>query len=224
MVGRGERLVGRRRVAEIGFDRGVVLDLVPDRRRAGRHRVFRMRDARQHLVVDRDGFGGVERLRHGLGHHHDHRFADMPRLVGRQQRLRADENVGAARAGQLHVELGLGDRIVRDRTELVRAAVGAGEHAEHPRHRLGACGVDAPDAGMRMGRAHDRRIGLPRHAEIVAEAALTGDQAGILVAGQGFPDRPQRQFAGLSCSLRRVGHARSGLRGGVSTIAGCLIE
>ena len=39
-------------------------------------------------------------------------------------------------------------------------AIGAGEHAEHARHRLGARRIDAADAGMRMRRAHHHRIGL----------------------------------------------------------------
>jgi hypothetical protein len=43
-----------------------------------------MVDARQHLVVDGDGLGGVERLRQRLGHHHRHRLADMAHLVGGQ--------------------------------------------------------------------------------------------------------------------------------------------
>ena len=71
-------------------------DLVPHRRRARLHRVLGMDDERQHLVVDLDRLGGVERLRLRLGHHHRDRLADMARLVGRQQHVRADEDRAAA--------------------------------------------------------------------------------------------------------------------------------
>ena len=78
-----------------------------------------MQHERQHLVVDVDRLGGVERLRLGLGHHHGDGLADMARLVGRKQHVRADEHRAAPRRVQLHVEFGLRQRIVRDRTELV---------------------------------------------------------------------------------------------------------
>ena len=92
VVGVGECLVRRLAVAEEGVDRDVVGDLVPDRGRARPHRVLGMVDPGQHLVVDVDRFGGIERLRQRLRHHHRHRLADMARLVGGQQHVRADED------------------------------------------------------------------------------------------------------------------------------------
>ena len=96
--------------------------------------------------------------------------------------------VAAAGAVQLHVELGLGQRIVRDRAEPVGEAVGAGEHAEHARHRLGARGVDPTDAGVRVRRAHHRGIGLARRTlKSSLEAAPPGPAPLLHNNGTEFP-------------------------------------
>ncbi len=73
----------------------------------------------QFLVAHLDRFGGVHRLRLGLRHHHGDGLADMARLVRGQQQMRADEHRAAARPGELHVEFGLRQRIVRNGLELV---------------------------------------------------------------------------------------------------------
>src|SRR5260370_38615784 len=100
--------------------------------------------------------------------------------------MRADEDGAAARGTELHVVFGLRQRIVRDRGEIVGQAVGAGEDAEHARQRAGARRVDAANAGMGMGRADHRRIGLMRELEIVAEAALPGEKRLVLGAARGL--------------------------------------
>ena len=81
---------------------------------------------------------------------------------------------------QLHVVAGLRQRIVRDRPEIVGQTIGTGEHAEHALHFFRTRGIDADDARMRIGRAHDRRVGLPVEQEIVAELAAPGDQPLVL--------------------------------------------
>ena len=50
----------------------------------------------------------IERLRHALGHDHNHGLADVARLVARQQRVRAEECRTAVRRVQFHVVFGLG--------------------------------------------------------------------------------------------------------------------
>ena len=72
--------------------------------------------------------------------------------------------------------------------EPVGQAVGAGEHAEHARHGLGARRIDAADAGMRMRGAHHYRIGLAVDAEVIAEAAMAGDEPRVLFARRGLAD------------------------------------
>jgi hypothetical protein len=108
VVSTRERLLRRFAIAEKRIDRSIVGHLAPNYRGARPHRVFGMIDPGQDLVVDRDGFRCVERLRHGLGHDHNHGLADMARLVAGQQRVRAEERRTAARRVQFHVVFGLG--------------------------------------------------------------------------------------------------------------------
>ncbi len=171
MLGLGKSAVGRGGVAEPGVDEDIVPHLVPDRRRVRGQRVAGLRRPRQRRVFDRDRLRRVERLLGRLGHDHRHRLADMAHPVGRQRHLRADKDRAAAGTGQFHVVAGLRHRVVRDRGKPVGAAVRSGEDAEHPRHRRRPRRVDAHDPRMRVGRAHDRRIGLAGHGEIVAETA-----------------------------------------------------
>ena len=123
----------------------------------------------------------------------------MAGLVGRQQQVRADEDLAAAGGVQLHVVFGLRQRIVRNGGEPVGAAIGAGEHAEHARHRLGARRIDAENARMRMRRAHHHRIGLALEAEIVAEAAASGGEPLVFLAGDRLADRAE-VGGGVVCS------------------------
>jgi len=209
VIGRRKRLVGRRAIAEPGVDRDVVRHLVPQRRRARLHGVLRMQHVGKGLVVDRDRLGGIERLGGRLGHHHGDRFADMARLVGGQQHMRSDEYRLAAGGGQLHVVFCLGQGIVRDRGELVGEAIGAGEDPEHARHGARACRVDPEDAGVRVGRAHHRGKCLARELEVVAEAALAGHQARVLVARDRLADEAVMRLVGF----QRVLHAANPRRG-----------
>ena len=132
------------------IDQDIIWHLVPDRRGAGAHGVFGMQHEGQFVVDDLDRLGRIERLRFGLRHHHGDRFADVARLVGRQQQMRADEDFAAAGSGELHVIARLRQRIVPDGAEAVGGAIGAGEHAEHAGQRQRAGFVDRGDARMRV--------------------------------------------------------------------------
>ena len=188
VIGDGEGRIGRSFVAEVGIDRRIERRLVPHQRRAWLHRVFRVQHERQHLVVDVDRLGGVERLGLGLCHHHGDRLADMARLVRRKQHVRTDEQRAPLRRMQLHVEFCLRQRIMRDRMKPGGETVGAAERAEHARHRAGAGEIDAANARMRVRRAHDRGVALPRRVEVIAKAAGAGRQPRVLLAGQRMAD------------------------------------
>jgi hypothetical protein len=103
----------------------------------------------------------------------------------------ADEYGAAARGGELHVVSGLGQRIVRNGAQPVREAVRAREHGEHARHRLGARGVDAADARMRVRGAHHHRMGLAIENEIVAEPPLAGGEPRVLLADDRLADETE---------------------------------
>jgi hypothetical protein len=188
VIGARESPLGRLLIAEKGVDEDIVRHLVPNRRRAGTHGVLGVEHPRQHLVVDLHRFSRVERLRHGLRHHHGHGLADMAGLVGRQEQVRSDEHRAAACGMQLHIVSGLGQRIVRDRAQSVGETVGAREDAEHARHRLGTRAIDTENASVRMRRTHHHRVDLAREAEIVAEAAATRRQSRILGAHERLAD------------------------------------
>jgi len=88
---------------------------------------------------------------------------------------------------ELHVVFGLRHRIVRDRTELVGGAIGAGVDAEHAGHCLRRRRVDGEDAGVRVRRAHHHRIGLPRDLEVVGERPLPVMSRSSSLRGNGLP-------------------------------------
>ena len=204
VVGGREGPVGGGAIPEPGLDRNIVRDFVPDFRGAGRHGVVRVQHMGQHLVVDLDRLGAIERLRQGLGHHHGDGLAHMTRLVGRQQEMRADEDGAAARRAELHVVFGLGQRIVRDGTEIVGQAIGTGEDPKHARHGARARRIDAADAGMGMGRADHGRIGLMVELEVVAEAALAADEPLVLGTPHGLADEAEAVLVGFHAGHFRV--------------------
>src|SRR5262249_61756297 len=99
----------------------------------------------------------------------------------------------------------LGQRIVRNGSESVGEAVGAGEDAEHARHGLGARRVDAEDARVRMRGAQHHRVGLAVDAEIVAEAAAAGGEPRVLFAHDRLTAEAEAYLPG-SRFLLEVGH------------------
>ncbi len=191
VVGTRECLVSRLPIAEQSVDQNVVRHLAPKRRRARPQRVFGMVDPRRDFVIDFDALHGIERLRHALAHDHGDGLADMANALCGQQHVWADEDRTAAGSMQLHVVLGLRQWIVGNGRKPVGKAVGAGEHAEHARHRLGLHGVDAEDARVCVRGAQHYRVGLAVYAEIVAEEAVPGDEPLVLLASDRLADRAE---------------------------------
>ena len=214
VIGVRERLFRPIAIAEERIDRGVVGHLVPDRRGTRPHRVLGMVDPRQHVIVDVDRLGGIERPRQRLGHDHRHRLTDMARLVRGQQQVGTDEDLAAAGGVQLHVVFGLGQRIVRNGGKAVGEAIRAGEHAEHARHRHGAHRIHPEDARMRMRGAHHHRVGLAVETEIVAEPAAAGGEPLVFLAHDGLADDAE---VGEWRFLFEISHRRQ--NSGISTIA-----
>ena len=107
--------------------------LRPHQRRAVCDGVFQSGDRRQRRVGDLYGgrrvFGG--RLR--FGNHQRHRLADEQDALARQQQT------GAAGRRQI-------------------GKVGGGKHADYSRQCLRSGGVDAVDAGVRMGTGNEPRV------------------------------------------------------------------
>src|SRR5215471_13793586 len=102
------------------------------------------------------------------------------------------EHRAAAGPGELHVIFGLGHWIVRDRRKPLGGAIGAGKDAEYTGYGFCRRDIDRNDARMRMRRAHHRRMGLTVEIEIVAEAALAGDEPLVLLTWQRLTDEAIR--------------------------------
>jgi len=166
-----------------------------------------MQDERQFLVAHLDRFGGIQGQRFGLRHHHGDRFADVPRLVGREQRIGPDEHRAAFGPGELHIEFGLRHRIVRDRREAVCETISARADTEHARHGPGTRAINRNNARMRMPRAHHHRIGLAVEIEIVGEAALAGNEPRIFLALHRLADEAVAVFVRSGFAVHRGSQA-----------------
>ena len=175
----GESRVGRGSIAEMRIDQKIARRRLVELRRPGRERGLAIDGERQRFVIDQHRFRGVPSQGLRLGDDQRHRLADMADALHRQQLVRADED-GARRAAigrrELHVEFRRRHGIVRNGFQPIGATVGAGENAEHAGHRTRRLGGDAPDACMRMRRAHESREDLAGDAEIVGVAATTRQQ------------------------------------------------
>src|SRR5262249_30322226 len=66
--------------------------------------------------------------------------------------------------------------------ELVGGEIGAREYCEHARHRLRCLSVDAFDACMRVGRAHEAGMGLSGTTDVGGVMALAGNESLVLFA------------------------------------------
>src|SRR6476620_10462509 len=67
----------------------------------------------------------------------------------------------------------------------------AGENTEHARHGARRIGVDCDNAGVRVGRSHERGKDLAVEGDVVAEAALAGDQPQVFLTAHRLADRSE---------------------------------
>ena len=142
-------------------------------------------DRRQHRVAHDDALGGVLRRRGGFGDHHRHGLADMAHAIRRERRMRRIERRAPPRpdeGAQLDVVGVGGVRHVGDAAAARGRIVVGGNDREHARELRRGAGVDAVDARMGVGRAHEGRIGLAGGRGIIGEAAAPGDEPLVLEA------------------------------------------
>jgi hypothetical protein len=124
--------------------------------------------------VHLDRIGAVLRLGARFGDHGRNRLADMAHRAAREReavRLRHRLAVGRFDRPQR-----------RHRADLVGCHVGAGQHRHHARKRCRPRGVDAPDMGMGVRRAHQHAMQLARQHQVGDEAALPAQELGVLDA------------------------------------------
>jgi hypothetical protein len=202
--------LGRRLVAGFEEVRNIVRALVPNRRRAGLRSPCGVGDRRQRLVIDCDQIRRVLRQRHSFGDDHCDRIAEMPHAVADKPRVRARKHRRAV--GPLALQPH------RHRAKPVARDIFAGIDRENPRSD-GRGGVDRPNPCMRVRRAQEHRIGLPRQVHIVLVTTLAAQQARILKPGNRLPNAVfghswfRSPHPSLPRKRRRVGEGACG-RGG----------
>src|SRR2546422_3223281 len=96
-----------------------------------------------------------------------------------------EEDRAAARGPELEIVRVGRYGVMRDDAEPILGDVSPCENSEHARHRPRPLDLDRDDAGMRVRRAHDRRVHLAGKREVVAEPPAAPKQAIVLLA----PDR-----------------------------------
>ena len=156
-------------VADAPLEDDVVRGVLVELRRARLDGLLGVDDRGQRLVVDDDRLERVERLRLRLGDDRRDALAGPLDAVRGERPGRADVvlDPGAAtgRPGHRH-------RVVRD--------VGADEHGDDARHRLGRGRVDRADVGVRVRAAQDGHVGHRRELDVVDVVAGAGDEARVL--------------------------------------------
>ena len=126
-----------------------------------------------------DKLRGVARLRQRFGDDEGDAVADRAHPAAAQYGTERPETLGTA-----HV---LGHHRHKA-AELVVFDVGAGQHGDDAIGGLGFGCVDALNARVRVRRHNHHAIQLLRQVDIVDIAAPTGDEAGVLKAGNRLSD------------------------------------
>jgi hypothetical protein len=123
----------------------------------------------QDVVVDVDQVGRVTGLARRPGHDDRDRLTGERDVVDRQGRV----------ARGLHVRR---DRPGGGQGALLGVEVGTGEDRDDVARGLGGGGVDAGDAGVGVGAAHEGEVEHARQHHVVGPPGATGDQPLVLLA------------------------------------------
>src|SRR5690606_27865044 len=72
--------------------------------------------------------------------------------------------------------------------DLIGGEIRTGEHRQDTGHRRRCLGIDAHDARMRMRRAQETGMRLPRTADVIGVAAPAGDETLVFFTADRRPD------------------------------------
>ena len=136
-------------------------------RRPRAQRRLRVDDGRQRLVVHLNQFQRILRLVAVLRHHHGHRVAHIAHPV--------NGNGGVGNRLQIRVGDGPGAGNGVQNAGRVRPGI----DGKHAGRAFGGVGIDAPDAGVSVGAAQNRRVDHSRQLDVVGVGGLPGNQARI---------------------------------------------
>jgi len=163
-------------------------------RRIRPDRGFRIDHDRQRLEIDLDQFERVFGEIAALGHHRDHRLADIAHLALRQRNQRRGVIVRHARCGEQRFDAAF--------------EIGAGKHRHHAGRRARRRALDRQDTRMRMVAAAEGDMQHARRRPVVDVAAVAGQEARVLRAAHPRPDhlRPGREVVGDVAHRGLVSH------------------
>ena len=94
----------------------------------------------------------------------------------------------AVAVGEVDIRRAGGDGIVRNRFEPRRHCIGTGKDGDNARDGFGGGGVVPLDPRVGVGGAYDRRKGLARYVDVVAENASADQQPPIFLAENRIAD------------------------------------
>ena len=151
-------------------------ELLVDDRGAVLERLLGVDHHRQRVVLDHDLLGRVDHSVLVPADHHRDRLADVADLAASQRPVVGHEHVDPRRdphhrAGGRHV-----------------GEVLPGEHGHHAVVLARGRGVDRSYPGVRLRRAHDRRVEHPGKHHVVGVGRPARDQARVLLALERAPD------------------------------------
>ena len=180
VVGIGEGALNGGLVAglvEVGLVVGIRL---PDRGRAGLHRVLDRDHGRKRLVVDLDGLGGVLGLMESVGHDIGDWITRIAHALARKRELRRGDRRRAVTA------------LARDLrplgTERGDRGVAAGEDQVNAGHRLGGFDVDRSNTRVRVWRTQHIAAQLVDRGDVVDVATGAAHEVGVFLARDRLTD------------------------------------
>ena len=151
------------------------IKVVVQQRRVGLHRLFDVDDVRQYVVIDLDQFAGLLGDRRRDRGDRGHRVPVIERPLAGHAVAREIAEVHRPFADK---------RLLRgDRREVL-----PGDHRLDPGERLGLCGVDRQDAGVRVRAALDLAPQHAGHHHVGAEIGAARDLVDPVGADRAGPD------------------------------------
>jgi len=141
-------------------------------------------DGVEHVVIDGDQFGGVERLLQRFGDHQSDIVADIAHDIGHQRIARRRRQQRRLRQRRQLAERHRAEAVLFD--QLL-----AGIDGENAGRRRRGRGIQRRDARTRVRRAHEHRVRQAGEGQIVEIAAAAGQQAPV------FPPRQRAAAAEL---------------------------
>ena len=155
-----ERRRGRLFISDFTIEADIGFCLIPYAGSIDFRSVARCCDRRQDVVIDFDSLGAVLGDRQCFRDNDCDRLSDMTRLVGRQCILGRGKRRHSVARDSRWICRSYCSRLVYLRLHAVGNEITAGQNRNDTRLRERLPHIDGADAGMRVWRSHEHRVGL----------------------------------------------------------------